>query len=60
MKHSPIPIYKVNGAEADEAFEAYAAMRRAACAEPYLVDNKYFRALQDTAYARFLMHFEAL
>lgn len=44
----------------NEAFEAFAALRRLACSEPGLVDNKYFRALQDTAYARFLINFEAL
>lgn len=46
-------------AEAEAAFEAYSALRKAACAEPHLTQNGYFRALQDTAYARFLMFYEA-
>ena len=57
---SPIPVYSVNPEEAGSAYEAYAAMRRMAQAEPHLAENEYFKALQDTAYARFLSLFEAL
>jgi hypothetical protein len=59
-KHSPIPTVLIDEAEVNESFEAFASMRRLAQAEPHLLDNKYFRALQDTAYARFLLNFEAL
>lgn len=56
----PIPIIAFPEAEVDLAFEAFAALRKAAQADPALVENKYFRALQDTAYARFYMMFEVL
>lgn len=46
--------------DVDDAYKAYAAMRRIAQAEPHLASNDYFTALQDTAYARFLLTFEAL
>lgn len=36
------------------------ALQRAARNEPGLISNRYFSALQDTAYARFLMTFEAM
>ena len=53
-------VYLIDEAEVDEAYEAFAALRRAASAEPRLIENKYFTALQDTAYARFLARFKAL
>ena len=46
--------------DCNAAFEAYAALRREADYDPCLLDNPYFTALQDTAYARFLMLWEAL
>lgn len=46
--------------EAEEAYHAFAALRRAVQDQPSLTLNKYFLALQDTAYARFLMAFEAI
>lgn len=55
-----VPVYTVDLTEADEAFAAYAAVRDAVRRDPGLLDNKYFCALQDTAYARFLMNFEAV
>jgi len=55
-----VPTYKINSQEVEDAWQAYAALQRAAAEQPALTDNKYFRALQDTAYARFLMNFEAL
>lgn len=55
-----IPAYVVDLAEADEAFQAFAALRKAAQNDPALLGNKYFTALQDTAYARFLLNFEAI
>lgn len=55
-----VPTFAFNAAEAEEAYWAFAALRRAAQADPQLVENKYFTALQDTAYARFLLNFEAL
>ena len=56
----PIPVYAVDAAEVDLAYEAFAALRKAAQASPQLAQNHYFTALQDTAYARFLLNFEAL
>ncbi len=47
-------------AEADMAWHAYAATQKAMCADPSLLENPYFTALQDTAFARFLMTYEAL
>ena len=52
--------YKIDSQEVEDAYQAFAALRRAAQAEPRLVENKYFTALQDTAYARFLLNFEAM
>lgn len=46
--------------KADMAFAAYQAMRHAAASNPALLDNPYFIALQDTAYSRFRLAFEAL
>ena len=46
--------------EAEDAFEAYSALRRMACNEPWLATNEHFEALQDTAYARFLAAFKAI
>jgi hypothetical protein len=43
-----------------EAFEAYAAMRRIACQEPHLLENEYFKAAQDTTYARFIALWDAV
>jgi len=50
----------IDSAVVDEAYQAFAALRRAAQADPGLVENSYFTALQDTAYARFLLAFEAM
>ncbi len=57
---NPAPVYQIDSAEVEEAYQAFAALRRAAQSEPAMVENKYFQALQDTAYARFLLLFEAL
>ena len=46
--------------QATEAFEAYAALRRTACELPGLLQNEYFLALQDAAYARFMVVYYAL
>lgn len=56
----PIPVYKIDAQQVEDAYQAFAALRRLAQAEPRLIDNAYFTALQDTAYARFLLNFEAL
>lgn len=53
----PIPV---TSAQVDDAYSAFAATRKAACADPALLDNEYFKAIQDTAYARFLILFEAM
>ncbi len=55
---SVVPTYKIDCQEVEDSYQAFAALRRAAQAQPSLVGNKYFRALQDTAYARFLLNFE--
>lgn len=55
-----IPVYGIDCDTVDQAFEAFAALRRAAQLEPGLIENPYFTALQDTAYARFMLTFEAL
>lgn len=60
MARPSIPIYAIDADEVDESYQAFAALRRAAQSEPSLTENKYFVALQDTAFARFLMNFEAL
>ena len=53
-------IRPISAHDVDEAYRAYAALRRLAQSEPDLTENDYFTALQDTAYARFLLTFEAL
>ena len=60
MSNPTIPTYRINHAEVDEAWRAYRAMQMAVQSDPGLIENKYFIALQDTAYARFLLNFEAL
>lgn len=55
-----VRAYQFDETEAELAFQAFAVLRKAAQAEPSLIDNPYFTALQDTAYARFLLNFEAL
>lgn len=55
-----IPTYKIDSAEVQEAWEAYEALQLSAKANPKLLENKYHKALQDTAFARFMMNFEAL
>lgn len=57
---SVVPTFKINSQEVDAAWQAYRATQLAAAENTSLLDNKYFLALQDTAYARFLMCFEAL
>ena len=54
-----VPTFLINETEVNEAYEAFAALRRVACAEPHLIDNPFFSACQDAAYARFLARFEA-
>lgn len=55
-----VPVYKIDAQTVEDSYQAFAALRRAAQAEPTLIENAYFLALQDTAYARFLLNFEAL
>ena len=57
---SEIPTYRIDEQQVEDAWQAYAALQKAACANPGLTENAYFIALQDTAYARFLLNFEAL
>jgi hypothetical protein len=46
--------------KAQDAYAAYAALQMAQRADPGLVDNSYFQALLDSAYARFLILYERL
>lgn len=55
-----VPTYKINSQEVEDAWQAYRALQLAAAENPALLDNKYFLALQDTGYARFLLNFEAM
>jgi len=45
---------------ANDAWAAYAATQKAICADPALLENEFFTALQDTAFARFIAMFEAV
>lgn len=55
-----VPVYAIDSQQVEDAYQAFASLRRLAQAEPHLTENWYFTALQDTAYARFLLTFEAL
>lgn len=57
---APVPTYLVNTVQAELAWDAYKATQLSACANPALLANPYFTALQDTAYARFRSLFEVL
>lgn len=51
---------RITSADVEDAWQAYRATQLAAREQPGLVENPYFTALQDTAYARFLLAFEAM
>ena len=55
-----IPVYHINAGAVEDAYCAFAALRRLAAAEPHLTENPFFKALQDTAYSRFLLNFKAM
>lgn len=55
-----IPTVGFDERKVQEAYSAYTALRMAAADQPGLLLNPYFLALQDTAYARFHILFEAL
>lgn len=57
---SSIPTHRINSQEVEDAWQAYRALQLAAAGDTALIENRYFRALQDTAYSRFLMNFEAM
>lgn len=44
---------------ANDAWEAYNTIQMVAVLNPSLMRNEYFVALRDSAYARFLLAFEA-
>lgn len=44
--------------QVDDAWEAYVAVQKLGDATPALRKNEYFRALRDTAFARFLLAYE--
>ena len=56
----PIPVYQIDAAQVEDAYQAFAALRKAAQVDPVLTENAYFTALQDTAFARFMLTFEAM
>lgn len=51
---------KVTSSQVDDAWKAFAATQKAMRDNPALAKNEYFKALQDTAYARFLLAFDAM
>lgn len=55
-----VPTYRIDAQQVEDAYRAFAATKKAIQADPSLLENEYFKALQDTAYARFLAVFEAL
>lgn len=55
-----VPNSDINEKQVDDAYAAHSALMRTAQLEPALLENEYFKALQDTAYARFLAVFRAL
>ena len=55
-----VPVYLISERAVNDAWSAYRATQIAARSDPALLDNEYFKAIQDTAYARFLGAFEAL
>lgn len=54
------PPHDGEGPDAELAFEAHVTLLTVAKARPWLTQNPYFTALQDTAYQRFLAAFEVL
>lgn len=54
------PVYRINSQQVEDAWQAYRALQLAAQSNPALLGNGYFLALQDTAYARFMLTFEAM
>lgn len=55
-----VPVYRIDAQQVEDAWQAYRALQLAAQTNPALLANDYFLALQDTAFARFMMNFEAL
>lgn len=51
--------WMINEADVNDAYEAYCELQKLAASKPRLIDNPHFRALQDSAYARFRCRFEA-
>ena len=58
--NASVPVYVVHETDANAAYEAHAALQMTARSNPRLLDNPYFAALQDTAFARFLATFKVL
>lgn len=54
-QHLPVTSDQVN-----DAWLAFAASQRMAAVQPELTQNEYFKAMQDAAYARFVLLLEAL
>jgi len=48
----------ITSAQVEDAWQAFRATQLAAISDPALLDNEYFLAMQDTAYARFILTFE--
>jgi hypothetical protein len=56
----PLPVIRMDEQAAHDAFEAHSAMLLTERRLPGLKRNEYWKALRDTAMARFLAAFEAL
>jgi len=50
----------VTSAMVEDAWQAYASTQLSARQNPALTENAYFCAIQDAAYARFVLTFDAL
>jgi len=57
---SEIPTFRIDTAEVQESFLAYAALIKANQLNPALSANEGFVALQSATYAQFLAKFEAI
>tara|TARA_R100001086_G_scaffold180400_7_gene100209 strand:- start:4044 stop:4226 length:183 start_codon:yes stop_codon:yes gene_type:complete len=55
-----VPTYTFNMDEAEAAFSAYVAICNAAKSEPTLMENEFFLAARESAFARFITRFNAL
>ena len=50
----------ITSAEVEEAWQAFQALQMLTRERPEFLQNEYFMALHDTAFARFMLTFEAM